>query len=258
MKKAYLVANWKMNTTPSTAAKITKQFLSCSHQSARVTTILCPSYTGISAVREALHSHSRKDVVVGAQNCFWEEHGAYTGEESLSSLYVSGCRAVIVGHSERRQHMGEIDVMVGKKIKAILDYKKTIIPILCIGESLQEKKNNSTVLVLRKQLVSALTAIHALSRELIIAYEPIWAIGTGIPIQSSDCAKASQTIRSILMNRLDPESEKYIRVLYGGSVTIQNTSDIMQNGAVDGLLVGSASLEPKNISTIQEIMSHLV
>ncbi len=241
-----------MNNTPTKAERIAKQFTSKSATSRTITTILCPSFTGLASVNSVIKKSKRKDILLGAQNCFWEGQGAFTGEESLDNLHTAGCKAVIVGHSERRIHFMETNEMVGKKFRAVLTYPKTLVPIDCIGETRKERSEEKTSTILHSQLTALFKSVHELTTACLIAYEPVWAIGTGVSITPNDCARAIKFIRSTIAKLLPPVSMKNIHVLYGGSITPENTLEIMYDGLADGLLIGGTSLDVKKLIAIQE------
>jgi triosephosphate isomerase len=236
MTKTLVVANWKMN--PTTLAEAKQLFNSVSQgikKVKNVEAIICPPFVYL-PILSLVISH-RSLVKLGAQDCFYEQKGPFTGEVSPKMLKDLGCQCVIIGHSERRQCFEETDEMINKKIKAALKIK--LKPILCIGETAAEKKKGKTFKVLKKQLKEDLKSISNL-KNLILAYEPVWAIGTGIPCQPSEAKRVLFFLRKSL--RKTP-------VLYGGSVNSQNARDYLKAG-FQGLLVGGASLNDQEFIKI--------
>ncbi len=244
-----------MNTSVQQACRLAKQYSLLTRRTHSVATYLCPSFSSLQSVKFALQSFARKDIMLAAQDCHWEDRGNYTGEESPMHLYRLGCRAVLVGHSERRWHLAESDAMVSKKIKRLINNGTALIPILCIGETLREKKSFKTTSVLRRQVSSALRGITSIHAPLLIAYEPVWSISPGVPLAPSDCREASTTIREILGKLFTHASLRNIVILYGGSITSSNASDMIINGSVDGFLVGGASLHARELAKIHGIVA---
>jgi triosephosphate isomerase len=180
---------------------------------------------------------------MGAQDCFWEGKGAFTGEVSPSMLKDIGCEYVIVGHSERRIYFKETDDVINKKIKKAAE--TGLVSILCIGETGQERKNNETEVVLKKQITSGLEGVSEKKiSEIVIAYEPIWAIGTGISCDTNEAKKAGLFIKSVISDLYNEKVAENMAILYGGSVSKENSSDYIKKAGMNGLLVGGASLRP--------------
>jgi triosephosphate isomerase len=207
--------------------------------------VICPPFISIPALRGALAGSSIK---VGAQNLFWEMKGAYTGEISPLMLVDAGCSYVILGHSERRQIMGENDTIINRKVRAALD--AGIIPILCVGETLQERENHMAREVVKEQLTRDLKDISFAPGGLVIAYEPVWAIGTGVNASSDDAQDMVGFIRSCLARLYERQQAESIRILYGGSVKPENIGEFMAEEDVDGALVGGASLQAESFAGI--------
>ena len=231
-----IAGNWKMNTTVDEAVTLVKSMLPGLNKITGVEKVVCPPFVSLVSVREILKGGS---VLLGGQNLYYEEKGAYTGE--VSPLMLAGlCDYVIIGHSERRQYFGETGDTVDKKVRAALNAK--IKPIMCIGETLEENEAAKTQEVLARQIAAASDRMYYLSG-MVIAYEPIWAIGTG---RSATGAQANDTIRFIrqlVTHQHGNDIAESIRILYGGSVTADNISEIMQQPEIDGALVGGASLK---------------
>jgi triosephosphate isomerase len=243
MRIPLIAGNWKMNTTVGEAVDLVKTMRSDLDRVNNVEKAVCPPFVSLTAVKELLKGSSIK---LGAQNMYHEKKGAYTGEISPSML-AGLCEIVIIGHSERRQYFGESGEIINKKIVAALDVGLT--PILCVGEKLEENEAGRTEEVVTEQLRAALTDIDNVDG-LIIAYEPIWAIGTG---KAATDKQANDTISLIRRNLSDLYSDKIaqeIRILYGGSVTAANATGIMQQPEIDGALVGGASLKPSEFVSI--------
>jgi len=231
-----IAGNWKMNTTVSEAVELVKAMLAELDRIGNVEKVVCPPFVSLAAVRELIKGSSVK---LGAQNVFYEARGAYTGEIS-SPMLAELCEFVIIGHSERRQYFAETNEVVNKKIVAAL--QAGIKPILCVGEKLEENEAGKTEEVVTGQLESSLAGIDNLNG-LVIAYEPIWAIGTGLAATGE---QANETIGLIRRNASRLYSSKVaqeMRILYGGSVTGANTAEFMQQPEIDGALVGGASLK---------------
>jgi len=204
-----------------------------------VEVVVCPPFTALAQVAEALKG---TDTAVGAQNVYWEERGAYTGEVSPVMLKDTGCRYVIVGHSERRQYFGETNEKVNRKLKAVLTHGLT--PIMCVGETLAEREAGITEKVVRTQTGAGLAALtEEQVAGMVIAYEPVWAIGTGKTASDEDAQQVISFIRSIVKELYGPGAAGRVRIQYGGSVKPENAAGLMAKPDIDGALVGGASLE---------------
>lgn len=226
-----------MNKTNPEAEEFVNELLPLLKGAERVEVVLCPIYTCLARVNVKLKGTGLK---LGAQNLFWEEKGAYTGEVSAAMLQDVGCSHVIVGHSERRQILGETDVVINWKVKAALD--AGLIPILCVGETLQERENHLALERVQEQLNRALKDISLTGRQLVIAYEPVWAIGTGVNASPDDAQEMIAFIRASLARLYDRQTADSIQILYGGSVKDENVAEFLAEEDVDGALVGGASL----------------
>jgi triosephosphate isomerase (TIM) len=246
MRKTLIAANWKMYKTPDEAVAFTKAFipLVASHKHAEI--VLCASPTLLPTVVEAARNNP---IRVGAQNMHWLDQGAYTGETSPLMLKALGVTHVLIGHSERRQYFNETDESVNLKLKSAL--KHGLIPIVCVGELLDEREANQTTEVLERQTSIALEGIDpAAAESLVIAYEPVWAIGTGRTATPEIAADAHKIIRAQIAKSLSPALAASTRILYGGSVKADNTASLCCLEDIDGALVGGASLEPESFSKI--------
>ena len=243
MRVPLIAGNWKMHTTVGEAIELVNKMRSELDEIDNVDKVLCPPFVSLAAIRELIKESSIK---LGAQNIYFEEKGAYTGE--ISPLMIADlCEFVIIGHSERRQHFGEIGEVVNKKIRAALAVR--LKPILCLGERLEEKEAGRTREVITEQLGSSLSGIDNLDG-LIIAYEPIWAIGTG---RAATGKQANETISFIRYNTAKlygKEIAQDTRILYGGSVTADNASEFISQPEIDGALVGGASLKADQFLSI--------
>lgn len=245
MRKTILAANWKMHKSMNEARDYARAFLPLVIDETEVEIIICPAYTGLAALQAELPGHSVK---LGAQNIFWEASGAYTGEISAAMLLDSGCDYVIIGHSERRHMMGESDTNINRKIKAALENSLT--PIFCVGETLPERQNNMAREVVKEQIKKGLNEISLASADLVIAYEPVWAIGTGINASADDAQEMIEFIRAQLTALYGEQLAQSICILYGGSVKAENIADFMAKKDIDGALVGGASLNPNDFARI--------
>ncbi len=241
MRKPFISANWKMNKTIEETGEFINSFLPMVKGITDVDILIAPPLTSLQAATGLLKS---TNVKLGAQNVFYEEKGAFTGEISPGMLLSAGCSYVIIGHSERRQYFMETDEIVNKKIRTAR--KNGLEVILCIGESLKEREENKTFEVLERQLSGSLKDISL--EGITIAYEPIWAIGTGKTATKEQANEAHAHIRGWLnKNR---EGADNTRILYGGSVTPENIKSLMAEPEVDGALVGGASLKPDSFAGI--------
>ncbi len=237
MRKIVIAGNWKMYKTQSEALEFLKGFTSCLTETPEEReVILCVPFTALTLLSKNMHGGR---VLLGAQNVHWEESGAYTGEISGPMLTEIGVRYVIIGHSERRQYFGETDETVNLRLRAA--QKHGLIPILCVGESLRQREDGEAESHINSQLATDLIGVD--QHKLAIAYEPIWAIGTGRTCESSDANRIIGLIRSKLNNADVP-------ILYGGSVKPDNIDEIMAQPEIDGVLVGGASLEPASFARI--------
>ena len=245
MRKLVVFGNWKMNTTAREAVDLASA-VAKETAGTRVEVGVCPPFVHVPRVAEAIRG---THVAVGAQNVYFEEKGAFTGEVSCGMLKDAGATHVIVGHSERRHVMGESDELISKKVKAALD--AGLVVILCVGELLAEREAGKTNDVLRVQIERGLADPgSATAGNLVVAYEPVWAIGTGKTATSDQAQEAHVFIRDLLEKTLGPEQAAAIRIQYGGSVNPENAFDLMSQADVDGALVGGASLKADSFAGI--------
>jgi triosephosphate isomerase len=241
-----IAANWKMYKTPDQTRAFFADFLPLVSGHTRDEIVVCPPYVDLAAALEAVKG---SNVGVGAQNLHWKDEGAFTGEISAQMLLALGITHVIVGHSERRQYFGETDDTVNLRLKAALEAGLTA--ICCVGEVLEEREAGLTEEVLRRQCVRAFHAISAKkAAKLVVAYEPVWAIGTGKTATPELAAEAHAVIRSEATEVFGEEFAAELRILYGGSVKPDNASALMSQEEIDGALVGGASLDPKSFAAI--------
>ena len=241
MRKPFIAANWKMNKTARETEEFINSFLPMVKDVTDVDILLAPPYTSLSAAEILLKG---SNVILAAQNVHFEENGAYTGEISAEMLRSAGCTCVIIGHSERRQYFLETDEIVNKKIKTARKHGLDV--ILCIGESLEEREANKTFEVLDTQLSGSLKDLPL--DGITIAYEPIWAIGTGKTATKEQANEAHANIREWL--RKNKEGADEVRIQYGGSVKPDNIDALMSEPEVDGALVGGAALKPESFAGI--------
>ena len=238
-EKPFIAGNWKMHKTIPEAVEMVKALKEESPQLTDAELVVIPPYTMLSEVKKVIEGST---VQLGAQNIFWEEKGAFTGEVSPPMLKDAGCQYVTIGHSERRQYFGETNETVNKKIKAALAHKLT--PIMCIGESLEEREKGNTMDKVETQINSGLEGLGKDEiRRIVIAYEPIWAIGTGVTATPSQAEEVHSFIREKLTEKYGNEIASYAIILYGGSVKPANTYSILKENNINGALVGGASLE---------------
>lgn len=246
-KRTPLIAgNWKMYKTTPEAVDTAQRLMELVADSAGVDIMIAPVFTALDPVSRVVRN-SR--VALGAQNLYWQKEGAYTGEISADMLVSAGCQYVIIGHSERRQYFGETDEAVNKKISAAIT--ANLIPVFCIGETESERESGNTFSVLDKQVKDGLEGkvVNALG-SLVIAYEPVWAIGTGKTATSVQAQEAHKYIRSLIEGLFGTALAESVRILYGGSVKPANVSELMAMPDIDGALVGGASLDAESFSKI--------
>lgn len=244
-----IIANWKMQLNLAEAKNLAEALKNISDNKKEI--VVCPSFVSLTAVGNIL---KKSKVKLGAQDCFWEARGAYTGEISTEELKAAGCEFVIIGHSERRQYLNETDEMVHQKVKAAVAAE--ISPIICVGETFEQRQMGARDYILIQQTTSALQGIKIdFPQRVIIAYEPVWVIGSGQAVLPADAAAASQVIRHILFDFFPFELVKNnFLIIYGGSVDSNNVSSFSTQESIDGFLVGGASLKAKDfISIIRNI-----
>ncbi|GBF35514.1 triosephosphate isomerase [Desulfocucumis palustris] len=247
MRMPLIAGNWKMyKTVPETVEFINELKKLLAGGTGGVEVVLCPPHTSLGAAAQAL---AGSDINLAAQNMYWEEQGAFTGEISPPMLREIGCKYVILGHSERRQYFGETDETVNKKVKAA--FKHGLIPIVCVGETLEQRESGVTEKVIDTQVRGALAGLdRTQTASLVMAYEPVWAIGTGRTASDDDAQKVNGLIRGLLAEVAGREAAEKVRIQYGGSVKPENTAGLMGKPDIDGALVGGASLKPDSFAGI--------
>jgi triosephosphate isomerase len=246
MRKPLIAANWKMYKTPAESTAFLDSFLPLIERNSQVEIVLCPPMTSLPALVDAAGS---KPLAVGAQDMHWKDEGAYTGETSPTMLLAIGATHVLIGHSERRQYFNETDTTVNLKLKSALAHG--LIPIVCVGEHLNERESGLTGKVLELQVSMALEGIDpAIAAPIVFAYEPVWAIGTGRTATPEIAEDAHKLIRAQIAKILTPALADSTRILYGGSVKPDNARSLCCLSDIDGALVGGASLDPKSFADI--------
>ncbi|MCD5405078.1 MAG: triose-phosphate isomerase [Desulfotomaculum sp.] len=245
MRKTVIAGNWKMNKTIKQAVEYIEELKSRVSDVDDVEIVVFPPFT---ALLEMCIATDKTNISIGAQNLHWEKSGAFTGEISAEMLREVGCGYVIIGHSERRQYFGETDESVNKKIKAAL--KHGLIPVVCVGETLPQREEGLTEQIVEAQVKRAVDGIAQDDiAKLIVAYEPVWAIGTGKNASSDDAQQVIANIRDVLKSIAGDKADS-IRILYGGSVKPDNIGGFIKEQDIDGALVGGASLNPLDFSEI--------
>jgi triosephosphate isomerase len=243
MRRPLIAGNWKMNTKLEEAENLVRAMLADLDNIDSVEKVLCPPFISLAAIKELIKGTS---IMLGAQNMFFEDKGAYTGE--ISPLMLIGlCDFVILGHSERRQYFAETDEIINRKVKKALEFG--VKPILCVGESLEDNEAGKTKQKINRQVNAGLAGINPTS-QLVIAYEPIWAIGTGRAATSKQANTTISLIRTIVANLWDNKTAETVRILYGGSVTSSNIAELITEADIDGALVGGASLKAEEFVSI--------
>ncbi len=245
MKRDIIAGNWKMNNTQQKAVELIKE-LAPKVADATCEVVVCVPFTDIAAVKKAIRGTKIK---LGAQNVHWAEKGAFTGEISAEMLAELKVEYVVVGHSERRQYFGETDETVNKRAKAAIE--AGIKPIICVGELLEERESGKTEEVLRTQVVGAFAGIEKEDlKRIVIAYEPVWAIGTGKTATAEDANATIAFIRKVLRKMYGRTAAKAMRIQYGGSMNAKNASELMAMPEIDGGLIGGASLKADDFSAV--------
>ena len=247
MRKKIVAANWKMNMTQAEAARFVESMLLDLGEITDVEVVIVPPFTAIAKVMEALGR--AQNIKVGAQNMYWEKNGPFTGEISgplLRDLFV---HYVVLGHSERRTLFGETDEIVNRKVRAA--HEATLRPIVCIGETLEQRDKGNVEKILAIQMRGSLAGLNAKElQETVIAYEPVWAIGTGRNATPDQAQEAHAFVRHILGEMADDATAERVRIQYGGSVKPENARELMSQPDIDGALVGGASLDPRSFVQI--------
>ena len=254
MRRFLIAGNWKMNCGPSDAAGLLEGLKEQkSEVSEDVDVLVCPPFVSLSMSVNYLHD---TDIQVGAQNLHFEDNGAFTGETSASMLTEAGCAYVIIGHSERRQYFSETDESVNKKTHKAIDHN--LVPVVCVGESLSQRKEGVHFELVKSQVTAAFANINEIDAlDVVIAYEPIWAIGTGETASPEQAQEMHAHIRSVLADLYDDETAEGIRILYGGSMKPGNAEELLGQKDVDGGLIGGASLDAGSFAEIITIAEKL-
>ena len=239
MRRKIVAGNWKMNKTGEEAASFARELKVKTLNINKTEIIVCPPFTALSSVTE-ITKGSR--VKVGAQNVHWEPSGAYTGEISAEMIEAAGCSHVIIGHSERRQYFGETNQSVNKKIKQSLS--TSLLLIVCIGETLQQREAGQTKSVVESQIREGLDGLSAEQmKRIVLAYEPVWAIGTGVTATPEQAEEVHQFIRELIEKIFNSKVAEAVQILYGGSVKPENIEELLSLQNIDGGLIGGASLK---------------
>ena len=245
-RRPILVGNWKMNMTATQALELASKLIPLIASVKDRDIVLGPPFTSIAAVAETIKG---TNISLAAQNLHWEDKGAFTGEISADMLLDSGCKYVIIGHSERRQYFGETDESVNKKVKQAL--KKGLLPILCVGETLAEREAGKLNDIISRQVTGGLKDISAEDmKKVVVAYEPVWAIGTGKTATPGQANDVHALIRQKVKTLYSADIAEGLRIQYGGSVTPENVSVLMAMPDIDGALVGGASLKPESFAAL--------
>ncbi len=246
MRRPVMAANWKMHKTAAETRAFFEKFQPQVERSDHCDIVIAPPFTCLAAAAEAARG---SNLALAAQNMHWEKKGAYTGEVAPAMVKDAGCQYVILGHSERRQYFYETDDAVSRKVAAALEAGLT--PIVCVGEKLEEREAQATEMVLTRQFFGAFSALTASQfSRIIVAYEPVWAIGTGKTATPEMAAEAHRLLRRLANERFGTEVANNLRILYGGSVKPANIKGLMAQTEIDGGLVGGASLDPDSFAAI--------
>lgn len=245
MKRPIIAGNWKMNNTMEGTKALIKEMIPLV-KDAQCEVVLCVPFTDIDAARRAMRGSNIK---LGAQNVHWAEKGAFTGEISAEMLAELKVQYVIIGHSERRQYFGETDETVNKRVKAALEY--SLKPIICVGETLDEREAGKTAEVVIRQIIGAFNGIDKQSlKRIVVAYEPVWAIGTGKTATSEEANATIAIIRKALRKLYGRTAARAMRIQYGGSMNAKNASELMAQPEIDGGLIGGASLKAADFAKV--------
>ncbi|MBI5143928.1 MAG: triose-phosphate isomerase [Candidatus Omnitrophica bacterium] len=246
MRRVIIAGNWKMNETIVGSINLANSLKRSLYDITEIEIVVCPPFTSLNDVKEVLIDTNIK---LGAQDVYWEKEGAFTGEVSSAMLKDAGCEYCIIGHSERRFLLGETNETINKKAKALLS--EGLKPILCVGERLEERKAGHTFRVVKDHVENSLSGIPKEDMlNIVIAYEPVWAIGTGLNATGKEAEEVHKYIRGLLAKMYGEETAKLIRIQYGGSVKPENIKELIQEVDVDGALVGGASLKAETFTQI--------
>lgn len=243
----FIIANWKMSLNNAQAQELGKKIKTLVKPNPSTAVVICPSTISLSSVGSELTGSA---LMLGAQDCFWEEKGSYTGMTSPQVLADLGCKYVIIGHSERRQYLAESDEMVNKKIKKCRQIG--LIPIVCVGETFEQRRNNVKDAVIAQQTIKALTGVDdSVMLPIIIAYEPVWVIGSGQAVEPEEANHACNIIQNAVREILpDSFCKEHVYTIYGGSVTENNIASFISQEKISGALVGGASLDADHLAAI--------
>jgi triosephosphate isomerase (TIM) len=250
VRTPFVAGNWKMNTTIQEAVNLVTDLRRTLAQIDQIEKVVCPPFISLQAAQHVLQG---SDIALGAQNMYFEEKGAFTGE--VSPLMLAGiCRYVIIGHSERRQYFFENDALVSLKVRVA--QKHQLIPILCVGESLSEHESNQTEAVVTRQVNGSLAGVEIID-QFVVAYEPVWAIGTGKAAHGQSANQTIKLIRSLIEKKYGRCAAEMLRILYGGSVTPANIAEFVSEPEIDGALVGGASLKAVDFTEIVKTVARI-
>jgi triosephosphate isomerase (TIM) len=246
LRRPVIAGNWKMYKTQAETHEFFRVFKPLVSQTKHCEIIIAPPFTALAAAVESARGTS---IAIAAQDAYWERDGAFTGEVSMPMITEVGCGAVIVGHSERRRYFGETDASVNRKLKAAL--AANLQPIVCVGETLEEREAGHAEKVLNTQFLGATDALTPADfSRILLAYEPVWAIGTGRTATPETASESHHYLRGLAKDRFGNENASALRILYGGSVRPDNIRSLMAPEEIDGALVGGASLDPQSFSSI--------
>ncbi len=249
-KRNIVIANWKMHLTLRESVSLARDVVKESLKMKKTDVVLCPSFTALPSVGPLLQG----GITLGAQDVFWEDLGSYTGEVAPRLLKEMGCTHVIVGHSERRQYLHETDAMINKKVLAAIS--AGLIPVICVGESADERRNGQKDYIVMRQVAEAIRGVGLVgTQELIVAYEPVWVIGSGQAVSGDDAEHMSHVIHHTIADTIPPEVMKQrCRIIYGGSVDAKSAGDFTRRAIIDGVLVGGASLKAQSFTSIIHVI----
>jgi triosephosphate isomerase (TIM) len=246
LRRPVIAGNWKMYKTRAETQEFFSAFKPLVNNTKHCDVIIAPPFTSLATAVESARGSA---IAIAAQDAYWEREGAFTGEVSVNMIADVGCRAVILGHSERRRYFGETDANVNHKLKAALGVN--LQPIICVGETLEEREAGHTEAVLKTQFVGVTAALTpAEFSRILLAYEPVWAIGTGRTATPEIASESHRYLRGLAKDRFGGEKALDLRILYGGSVRSDNIRSLMAQEEIDGALVGGASLDPESFSSI--------
>lgn len=246
MRVPIVAGNWKMYMSCGEAEQLARGIVNSSDCTTEVEIVVCPAFTVLDRVRNVLGD---SPVKLGAQNLHWADEGAFTGEVSAGMLLTCGCEYVILGHSERRTWFGETDTTVNQRLRAALGAELN--PIVCVGETIEERQSGATERVVRRQVTAAFANVPQTEASgCVVAYEPVWAIGTGLTATPSEAESVHRSIRRVLRELYNDNVARAVRIQYGGSVKPENAAELFSRPNIDGGLIGGASLEPDSFAAI--------